>query len=316
MLNVLRLLSDENTIPFIARYRKEQTGSLTEVEIKAIADAREREDAKEKTRGRILRAIDDLLLSLSQTTKKTTTADAEGQRREKKKIEETRGKIERSESAREMEDLWQTIKPDGKTNTRAAKARERGLEPLAEMIARRDWNVIARAREDRKRLGETDEEEIWKGARDILSEWVGNESAVRECAKEQMGRFGRVTCAKVSSSQASKKTKKKDGEDEDGAKSTKNRFDMLTPKERREQKAMESAERYDNFSASVMHVKPHQILAMNRAEANGTLRVKLELDYARQVVPAAERFCARLKIRGAREVTPNNIDTTKFAKTK
>ena len=62
VLNVLRLLSDENTIPFIARYRKEQTGSLTEVEIKAIADAREREDAKEKTRGRILRAIDDLSL--------------------------------------------------------------------------------------------------------------------------------------------------------------------------------------------------------------------------------------------------------------
>jgi uncharacterized protein len=301
VLNVLRLLSDENTIPFIARYRKEQTGSLTEVEIKAIADAREREDAKEKTRGRILRAIDDLLLSLSQTTKKTTTADAEGQRREKKKIEETRGKIERSESAREMEDLWQTIKPDGKTNTRAAKARERGLEPLAEMIARRDWNVIARAREDRKRLGETDEEEIWKGARDILSEWVGNESAVRECAKEQMGRFGRVTCAKVSSSssQASKKTKKKDGEDEDGAKSAKNRFDKLTPKERREQKAMESAERYDNFSASVMHVKPHQILAMNRAEANGTLRVKLELDYARQVVPAAERFMRSFKNTGS-----------------
>ena len=298
VLNVLRLLQDENTIPFIARYRKEQTGSLTEVEIKAIADAREREDAKEKTRGRILRAIDDLLLSLSQTTKKTTTADAEGQRREKKKIEETREKVERSESAREMEDLWQTIKPDGKTNTRAAKARERGLEPLAEMIARRDWNVIARAREDRKRLGETDEEEIWKGARDILSEWVGNESAVRECAKEQMGRFGRVTCAKVSSSQASKKTKK-EGEDEDGAKSTKSRFDKLTPKERREQKAMESAERYDNFSASVMHVKPHQILAMNRAEANGTLRVKLELDYARQVVPAAERFMRSFKNTGS-----------------
>ena len=304
---VLRLLEDENSIPFIARYRKEQTGSLSEVDVKAIADAREREETKEKTRGRILRAIEDLLLSsssLTTTTKttKTTDDDAREGGRERKKIEETREKIERSESLREMEDLWQTIKPDGKTNTRAAKARERGLEPLAEMIARRDWNVIARAREDRKRLGETDEEEIWKGARDILSEWVGNESAVRECAKEQMGRFGRVTCAKVSSSsQASKKTKKKDGEDEDGgAKSTKNRFfDKLTPKERREQKAMESAERYDNFSASVMHVKPHQILAMNRAEANGTLRVKLELDYARQVVPAAERFMRSFKNTGS-----------------
>ena len=300
---VLRLLEDENSIPFIARYRKEQTGSLSEVDVKAIADAREREETKEKTRGRILRAIEDLLLSSSLTTTTTTTKttdddDAREGGRERKKIEETREKIERSESLREMEDLWQTIKPDGKTNTRAAKARERGLEPLAEMIARRDWNVVARAREDRKRLRETDEEEIWKGARDILSEWGGNESAVRECAKEQMGRFGRVTCAKVSSSQASKKTKK-EGEDEDGAKSTKSRFDKLTPKERREQKAMESAERYDNFSASVMHVKPHQILAMNRAEANGTLRVKLELDYARQVVPAAERFMRSFKNTGS-----------------
>ena len=73
---------------------------------------------------------------------------------------------------------------------------------------------------------------------------------------------------------------------------------------------MESAERYDNFSALVTHVKPHQILAMNRAEANGTLRVKLELDYARQVIPAAERFMRSFKDPKGEQ------NTTRFAKSK
>ena len=67
------------------------------------------------------------------------------------------------------------------------------------MIAKRDWNVIARMKEDKRRLNETDEEEVWKGARDILSEWVGNESSVKDSAKEHVRKFGRVTCVKVTS---------------------------------------------------------------------------------------------------------------------
>ena len=99
-----------------------------------------------------------------------------------------------------MEDAWQTVKPDGKNkHTRAAKAREKGLETLAEMIAKRDWNVIARMKEDKRRFNETDEEDVWKGARDILSEWVGNESSVKDSAKEHVRKFGRVTCVKMTS---------------------------------------------------------------------------------------------------------------------
>tara|TARA_B100000073_G_scaffold131489_1_gene107653 strand:+ start:89 stop:2761 length:2673 start_codon:yes stop_codon:yes gene_type:complete len=275
---VAKLLREENTIPFIARYRKETTGCASETTIKAIADAMEKEEEKEKTRTKLMRRTDEMLMAL------TTTKEGVKER-ERKTIERARERIRTSDSIRDMEDAWQTIKPDGKNkHTRAAKAREKGLETLAEMIAKRDWNVIARMKEDKRRLNETDEEDVWKGARDILSEWVGNESSVKDSAKEHVRKFGRVTCVKVTSKK-----------DDTAANVTRRREKNLTPKERREQKAMESAERYDNFSALVTHVKPHQILAMNRAEANGTLRVKLELDYARQVIPAAERFMRSFK---------------------
>ena len=275
---VAKLLREENTIPFIARYRKETTGCASETTIKAIADAMEKEEEKEKTRTKLMRRTDEMLMAL------TTTKEGVKER-ERKTIERARERIRTSDSIRDMEDAWQTIKPDGKNkHTRAAKAREKGLETLAEMIAKRDWNVIARMKEDKRRLNETDEEEVWKGARDILSEWVGNESSVKDSAKEHVRKFGRVTCVKMTSKK-----------DDTAAYVTHRREKNLTPKERREQKAMESAERYDNFSALVTHVKPHQILAMNRAEANGTLRVKLELDYARQVIPAAERFMRSFK---------------------
>ena len=275
---VAKLLREENTIPFIARYRKETTGCASETTIKAIADAMEKEEEKEKTRTKLMRRTDEMLMAL------TTTKEGVKER-ERKTIERARERIRTSDSIRDMEDAWQTIKPDGKNkHTRAAKAREKGLETLAEMIAKRDWNVIARMKEDKRRLNETDEEDVWKGARDILSEWVGNESSVKDSAKEHVRKFGRVTCVKMTSKK-----------DDTAANVTHRREKNLTPKERREQKAMESAERYDNFSALVTHVKPHQILAMNRAEANGTLRVKLELDYARQVIPAAERFMRSFK---------------------
>lgn len=298
---VLHLLRDENTIPFIARYRKREIGFgstsgqvMSEVEIKQIKDLFEEEEKKEKFKEKILRAIEEMLL------KKSSSESSDLERREREKMERAREKIRKDDTAttmtlRDMEELWRTIKPDAKaSNTRAKKARERGLEPLAEMIARRDFRAVSRMREEKKRLNEKDEEEIWKGARDILSEWVGNESLVRECAKAQMGKFGRVTCAKVLPVGVAGK---KDN----------NSNNKSTPKERREQKALESAERYDNFSALVTHVKPHQILAMNRAETNGTLRVKVELDYARQVIPAAERFMRSFKTAGGDEQKYNKV---------
>lgn len=305
---VLHLLRDECTIPFIARYRKREIGfgstsgqAMSEVEIKQIKDLFEEEEKKEKFKEKILRAIEEMLLKT-----KSSPESSDLERREREKIERAREKIRKDDDTattmtlRDMEELWRTIKPDAKaSNTRAKKARERGLEPLAEMIARRDFRAVSRMREEKKRLNEKDEEEIWKGARDILSEWVGNESLVRECAKAQMGKFGRVTCAKVLPVGVAGK--------KDTNTNTNTSNNKSTPKERREQKALESAERYDNFSALVTHVKPHQILAMNRAETNGTLRVKVELDYARQVIPAAERFMRSFKTAGGDEQKYNKV---------
>ena len=306
---VLHLLRDECTIPFIARYRKREIGfgsqgqAMSEVEIKEIKDTFEEEEKKEKFKEKILRAIEEMLLKT-----KSSSESSDLERREREKIERAREKIRKDDTAttmtlRDMEELWRTIKPDAKaSNTRAKKARERGLEPLAEMIARRDFRTVSRMREEKKRLNEKDEEEIWKGARDILSEWVGNESLVRECAKAQMGKFGRVTCAKVLPVGVAGK---KDTNTNTNTNTNSN--NKSTPKERREQKALESAERYDNFSALVTHVKPHQILAMNRAETNGTLRVKVELDYARQVIPSAERFMRSFKTAGGDEQKYNKV---------
>ncbi|MCI0471949.1 MAG: RNA-binding transcriptional accessory protein, partial [Ignavibacteria bacterium] len=108
--NTAKLLADDATVPFIARYRKEMTGSLDEVEITAIRDRLIQLEELDKRREAILKSLAerDLL------------------------TEELKSKIDAAETMTELEDIYLPYKP--KKRTRATIAKEKGLEPLAQVI--------------------------------------------------------------------------------------------------------------------------------------------------------------------------------------
>ena len=144
------LLGENATIPFIARYRKEKTGSLDEVQIAAIADEYHRYLEIEDRKATILKTIDE----------------------QGKLTEELKARIEKSWDLTELEDIYLPYKPHRKT--RADVAREQGYEPLAKAIfeQKHEGDVAMR------QLGERREEAL-QGARDIIAEWISQDEQAR-----------------------------------------------------------------------------------------------------------------------------------------
>ena len=146
----IALLNENATIPFIARYRKERTGSLDEVQISNIADVYHRYLELDDRKATILKTIEE----------------------QGKLTDELRTRIEQCWDATELEDIYLPYKPHRKT--RADVAREQGWEPLA--IA-----LFAQKREGEeaiKRLGDKREEAL-QGARDIIAEWISQDERAR-----------------------------------------------------------------------------------------------------------------------------------------
>jgi uncharacterized protein len=155
---VAMLLDDGATIPFISRYRKERTGSLDEVAVATIRD-----------RLGQLRALDErrdaILSSLSERDLLT---------------DELRAALAAAESLNHLEDLYLPYRP--KRRTRAMMAREKGLEPLADLIGAQDPNVDPAAEAERfvdPEKGVETAEEALAGARDILAESINESSEAR-----------------------------------------------------------------------------------------------------------------------------------------
>lgn len=144
------LLGENATIPFIARYRKEKTGSLDEVQIAAIADEYHRYLEIEDRKATILKTIDE----------------------QGKLTEELKARIEKSWDLTELEDIYLPYKPHRKT--RADVAREQGYEPLAKAI----FEQKREGDEALRRLGERREEAL-QGARDIIAEWISQDEQAR-----------------------------------------------------------------------------------------------------------------------------------------
>ena len=154
------LLNENATIPFIARYRKEKTGSLDEVQIAAIADEYHRYLEIEDRKATILRTIEE----------------------QGKLTSELKARIERSWDATELEDIYLPYKPHRKT--RADVAREQGHEPLAVAIfaqKREGEEAMRRLNERIKAKGEEAKqaEEALQGARDIIAEWISQDEQAR-----------------------------------------------------------------------------------------------------------------------------------------
>ncbi|MDZ7361944.1 MAG: RNA-binding transcriptional accessory protein [candidate division KSB1 bacterium] len=166
----MALLDDENTVPFIARYRKEVTGGLDENQILAIQD-----------RMRYLRALEDR----KQTVLKSIAEQG-------KLTDALRVQIEAAVKLQEVEDLYLPYKP--KKRTRATVAREKGLEPLAQQIWAQqelDGNLeeIAAAFINAEK-GVHNVEEALAGARDIIAEWVSDDADVRKLVREKTWEAG------------------------------------------------------------------------------------------------------------------------------
>jgi len=157
------LLDEANTIPFIARYRKEATGSLDESQLRAASERLAQLRALEERREAVLARIE----ALGQLTP------------------ELKEQIEGAATLTALEDLYQPYRP--KRRTRASAAREKGLGPLAEMI-------VAQV-QTRKSLSElaqpflndevATEEEAWAGARDIVAEMISDHPEVRGETREK-----------------------------------------------------------------------------------------------------------------------------------
>ncbi|WP_341835370.1 Tex family protein [Chitinophaga pollutisoli] len=154
--NTMRLLSEGSTVPFISRYRKEQTGSLDEVQIGKIEDLGKRYQEVDDRRATIIKTIGE----------------------QGKLTPELEEKINATWVLAELEDIYLPYKP--KRKTRATQAIEKGLEPLAEMLLlQQDGDIDEAAKAFlNEQVASTDE--ALKGARDIIAERINENAELRD----------------------------------------------------------------------------------------------------------------------------------------
>lgn len=220
----IALLDDDNTVPFIARYRKEVTGGLDEQQIRQIED-----------RIRYLRNIEE--------RKETVLESIEKQG---KLTEELREKIESATRLQEVEDLYLPYRP--KKRTRATVAREKGLEPLAETILAQELlsgsldELAAPYLDPEKDLNTSDE--VFAGARDIIAEIISEDADIRQEMRKFTFRTG------------------------------------LMSSKARDVENLGVYEMYADYQELAKNIRPHRVLAMNRGEREGVLRITIAVDEA------------------------------------
>ena len=216
----VRLLDEGNTVPFIARYRKEMTGSLDDEQVRIVADEILRLRAIDERRAAVLKSIEE----------------------QGKLSDELKSAIDAAENMTALEDLYAPYKP--KRRTRAMVARERGLEPLAEMILAQSADTTPEEaaaqflNEDVQNV-----EEALQGARDIVAETISDNANVRSTTREKALKSATLTAEKV-----------EDAVDE--------------------KRVYES---YYDFQNRVDRLQPHQVLAIARGEKEGVLKVRVHI---------------------------------------
>ncbi|UFT99830.1 RNA-binding transcriptional accessory protein [Radiobacillus kanasensis] len=167
---VITLIEKGNTVPFIARYRKEQTGGLDEVQIKAIEDKWQYALNLSERKEEVIRLIEE----------------------QGKLTPELKQDIIKATQLQKVEDLYRPYKQ--KRRTRATVAKEKGLEPLAETIWKQQ--ITDMEREASSYLSEEHElntlEDVLAGAADIMAEWIADDPTYREFIREKTFRLGTI----------------------------------------------------------------------------------------------------------------------------
>ena len=217
--NVISLMDEGNTIPFIARYRKEMHGAMDDTTLRTL-----------ETRLGYLRNLQE---------RRDEVKNAIGN--QGKLTPELAEAIDGAATLAEVEDLYRPYKQ--KRRTRASVAREKGLAPLAEAIFAQDGQDPAKLAEDyvNPELGVETVEEALAGASDIIAEDLSDDAAIRKSLRELMNRKALLVC-------------------------------------KAEDPEADSVYRlYYDFSQNVARLLDHQILAVNRGEKEGILKVSVAL---------------------------------------
>ena len=219
--NIINLLDEGNTIPFIARYRKEMHGSMDDQLIREFADKLEYLRGLDKRRDEIKSLIDA----------------------QEKLTEEIVKAIDNAQTMSELEDIYRPFRP--KRKTRASVAKEKGLEPLADAILSQNRYFNPQQEAEKyidEEKGVNSVEEAIQGAMDILAEQVSDNAEVRRRVRNFAQSLG------VISSTASDADKES----------------VYTI--------------YYDFKEPVKKIADHRVLAINRGEKEGFLKVSVELD--------------------------------------
>lgn len=218
--SVITLAEEGNTVPFIARYRKEVTGALDEVQIKGILDQYQYLIGLEERKADVIRLIDE----------------------QGKLTEDLKASILKAEKLQTIEDLYRPYKQ--KRRTRATIAKEKGLEPFARWMLGfpKQANIVEEAN---KYISEEKEvhtiDEAISGAKDIIAEIISDDATIRQWIRKET--FHSATL---------ESSLKKKENDEKGV------YEM-----------------YYEYVEPVKRVVPHRVLAMNRGEKEGVLRVAI-----------------------------------------
>ncbi|MGG0486558.1 Tex family protein [Priestia aryabhattai] len=218
--NVIALVEDGNTVPFIARYRKEQTGALDEVQIRNILDSWNYLMNLEERKEEVHRLIEE----------------------QGKLTEELAAQIHQAKKLQRVEDLYRPFKQ--KRRTKATVAKEKGLEPLAQWLLsfpNSDVNIEAQTYINEE-AGVQSSDEAIQGALDIVAEQISDEASYRQWIRTTTVKDGIIV------------TSVKDPE-----KDEKNIYEM-----------------YYEYTEAVKRIVPHRILAMNRGEKDGILKVSID----------------------------------------
>lgn len=235
--NTVALIDDDKTIPFIARYRKEQTGSLDDTVLRELSDRltylRNLEKRKE-----------EISSSISEQGKMT---------------EELAAAINNAETLVEVEDIYRPYKP--KRKTRGSVAREKGLEPLAEIILEQNTAVVpekeAEAFVDAEK-GVNSADEAIAGAMDIIAEDLSDNAELRKKLREEIFAVGIISSSAVS------------------------------------EEADEVYKNYFKYSEPVGKIAGHRVLALDRGEKEGALKVSVSLSEG-----VGEKMCVKELVKNA-----------------
>ena len=229
--NVVHLLDEGNTIPFIARYRKELHGAMDDTSLRTLEEHLQYLRGLEERREAVKKSIDE----------------------QGKLTDELAAAIDSAKTLAEVEDLYRPYKQ--KRRTRATMAKEKGLEPLAALLFAQERDCprpeeAARNFVDPEKGVETVEDAL-QGASEIIAEQISDDAAIRKSLRALISRQGQLVSRAATEDDSVYRL-------------------------------------YYDFTQSVARLQGHQVLAINRGEKEGILKVSITLD-REQALPLLRR---------------------------